>query len=145
MQHADDLHLEEIDVWNILIKWGTAQTGLSFNNPNEWTSEDFSKLTLKLNDCIQYIRFYHISGADFYNHVMPFKFLIPKDLFEELLCYYYKGIKPQPINAHISHPKTQTHDHEFAHQGMVAVHRITATGEVLIAAVWRQQVVDVVV
>ncbi|CAB4476534.1 unnamed protein product [Rhizophagus irregularis] len=47
----DDLHLEEIDVWNILIKWGTAQIKLPFNNPNDWTSDDFSKLALKLKDC----------------------------------------------------------------------------------------------
>jgi hypothetical protein len=92
----DDLHLEEIDVWNILIKWGTAQTGLSYNNLNEWNPEDFDKLALKLKDCIQFIRFYHISGADFYNHVSPFKFLLPINLYEELLCYYYKMVKPKP-------------------------------------------------
>uniref|UniRef100_A0A1D1XM49 Ectoderm-neural cortex protein 1 n=1 Tax=Anthurium amnicola TaxID=1678845 RepID=A0A1D1XM49_9ARAE len=84
----DDLHLEEIDVWNILIKWGTAQVNLSFNNPNDWSSEDFSKLALKLKDCIQYIRFYHISGADFFNHVRPFKTLLPEDLYQELLHYH---------------------------------------------------------
>ncbi|GBC03152.1 hypothetical protein RclHR1_00050060 [Rhizophagus clarus] len=84
----DDLHLEEIDVWNILIKWGTTQIKLPFNNPNEWTSEDFSNLALKLKDCIQYIRFYHISCADFFNHVRPFKVLLPENLYYELLNYH---------------------------------------------------------
>ncbi|RIA90298.1 hypothetical protein C1645_876155 [Glomus cerebriforme] len=91
----DDLHLEEIDVWNILIKWGTYQVQLSFNNSNQWTLQDFEKLALKLKDCIQYIRFYHISGADFYNHVIPFKILLPKNLYEELLYYHqFKFDKP---------------------------------------------------
>ncbi|CAG8479174.1 447_t:CDS:2 [Funneliformis mosseae] len=99
----DDLHLEEIDVWILLLKWGVSQIELSFNI-KEWALEDFSRLALKLKDCIQFIRFYHISGADFYNHVRPYKSLLPKDLYENLLRYHFKMDKP-PISTTLVPPR----------------------------------------
>ncbi|CAI2161712.1 7641_t:CDS:2 [Funneliformis geosporum] len=72
------------------------------NDPQKF--QDFSRLALKLKDCIQFIRFYHISGADFYNHVRPYEALLPKDLYENLLRYQFKMDKP-PISTDIIPPR----------------------------------------
>ncbi|RHZ45364.1 hypothetical protein Glove_680g50 [Diversispora epigaea] len=80
----EDLQLEEIDVWDTIVRWGAAQVGLSTQSVNQWTKEDFSKLSNKLKNCIKHIRFYHISVADFSNRVLPFSDALSDEVYGEI-------------------------------------------------------------
>ncbi|CAG8718062.1 3116_t:CDS:2, partial [Racocetra persica] len=65
----DDLGLEEIEIWNYLIKWGIANSKkLLDKNITKWSDEDISSwsddqfMALKetISQCIPLIRYYHI-------------------------------------------------------------------------------------
>ncbi|CAG8534399.1 1343_t:CDS:2 [Acaulospora morrowiae] len=87
MLKCDDLQLEEIDVWGVALKWSASQAQILLRNVNQWSGEELSRFSKKLENCIEYIRFYHISGADFYHHVRPFKEAFPNNVYEEILRF----------------------------------------------------------
>jgi hypothetical protein len=85
----DDVEVEEIDVWDCVIKWGTGQTeSLEEKNISEWNKNDFKELKNILDDIIPLIRLQDISNEDFTQKVMPYKKLFPKDLWYDLLRHY---------------------------------------------------------
>lgn len=83
----EDLQLEEIDVWDMIVRWGAAQVGLSPQNVTQWARGDFAELSKKINNCIRYVRFYHISAADFSSRVLPFRAALSDEVYNEILQY----------------------------------------------------------
>ncbi|CAG8493488.1 13164_t:CDS:2 [Cetraspora pellucida] len=63
---SDDLELEEIEIWNCLIKWGISKlmdeniTNWSDENINEWSDDHFNALKETISHCIPLIRYYYI-------------------------------------------------------------------------------------
>ncbi|RIB07198.1 hypothetical protein C2G38_2252777 [Gigaspora rosea] len=102
----DDLHLDEIDVWNYLIKWGIAKTAASISSSTDLTSLDISKwqpehlntLQTTIQQCIPLVRMFQISSNDFHSKVMPYKDIIPNTLFEDVMKYHMVPDCPRPIS-----------------------------------------------
>ncbi|GET01565.1 BTB/POZ domain-containing protein [Rhizophagus clarus] len=93
----DDLEMEEIDIWNYLIKWGIFKTNhLKEKDLSNWTKQDFKDLENILHDCIPSIRFFQISSTELYDKVRnPYKKILPKELNEDIVKYFMKpGSKP---------------------------------------------------
>ncbi|RIA90694.1 hypothetical protein C1645_875909 [Glomus cerebriforme] len=90
----DDLGIEEIDIWNFLIKWEIENSNIQ-NDLENLSSEDFSNLEKTLHDLLPFIRFFHISSKDFYHKVWPFEPILPKKLRQDLLSYYLAGEEPK--------------------------------------------------
>ncbi|CAG8496240.1 13413_t:CDS:2 [Dentiscutata erythropus] len=90
----DDLGMDEIDIWEYLIKWGIEHaTSLSQNNHdlNNWSKDDFAALEETLHNCIPLIRFFQISSIDLYDKVrVPYKKILPKQLNEDIIKYFMK-------------------------------------------------------
>ncbi|CAG8451896.1 6395_t:CDS:2, partial [Cetraspora pellucida] len=90
----DDLGMDEIDIWEYLIKWGIEHTKfLSQNNRdiNNWSKSDFAALEETLHNCIPLIRFFQISSTDLYDKVrIPYKKILPKQLNEDIIKYFMK-------------------------------------------------------
>src|SRR5260364_297099 len=60
----DDLQMEEIKIWNNVIKWGIAQnTGLP-SDLDDWSYENFMTLKSTLKNCLPLIRYFQISADD---------------------------------------------------------------------------------
>ncbi|CAG8566091.1 12638_t:CDS:2 [Cetraspora pellucida] len=63
---SDDLELEEIKIWNCLIKWGISKlmdeniTNWSDENINEWSDDHFNALKETISHCIPLIRYNYI-------------------------------------------------------------------------------------
>ncbi|CAG8651364.1 8755_t:CDS:2, partial [Gigaspora margarita] len=62
---SDELELEEIKIWNCLIKWGVSKflddvSNLSDENVLGWSDEHFMALKETISHCIPLIRYYHI-------------------------------------------------------------------------------------
>ncbi|KAF0543987.1 kelch-like protein 17 [Gigaspora margarita] len=63
---SDELELEEIEVWNCLIKWGVSKildediTNWSNKNVSRWSDEHFKVLKETISRCIPLIRYYYI-------------------------------------------------------------------------------------
>jgi len=87
----DDLNIEEIIIWESLIKWGISQIPELKNinnNKDKWTSENYEELKNILSDFIPLIRFSEISSDNFYDKVHPYKRIIPNNIYEEVIEYY---------------------------------------------------------
>ncbi|RIA83948.1 hypothetical protein C1645_880231 [Glomus cerebriforme] len=93
----DDLLVEEILIWDCLIKWGIEQTpGLRSENSDRsrWNNENYEELMKTLYKFIPLIRFVDISPTDYFDKVRPYKGCIPNYIYEEIEEFYIKGTLP---------------------------------------------------
>ncbi|PKC01297.1 hypothetical protein RhiirA5_426934, partial [Rhizophagus irregularis] len=62
---SDILQMDEIQVWNHVLKWGLAQNPELPSDPANFSKEDFDNLRNNLQNCIPHIRFYNLSSNEF--------------------------------------------------------------------------------
>jgi len=84
----EDLHLEEIVIWDNLIKWGLAQNPSIPKDVDKWSKEETTIMEKTLHSYIPLVRFYCMSSEEFLDKVYPFKELLPKDSINNLLAFY---------------------------------------------------------
>jgi hypothetical protein len=100
----DELQVDEIDLWNYLIKWGIEQTpGLESENSDlsKWNDENYKALTKTLDQFFPLIRFMEISRADFFDKVRPYRCIIPNYIYNEIEEFYYKDTLPTTISSSV--------------------------------------------
>jgi hypothetical protein len=83
----DDLHLEEVDIWDSLMKWSFAQHPTISKDITKWNNEEVTIMERTINKYIPLIRFYHIPLKDLYDKIYPLKELLPEDLFNNLFKF----------------------------------------------------------
>jgi hypothetical protein len=76
----DDLSLDEIIIWDNLIKWCLGQHSNISQDPTQWDENEIEIMEVTIHRFIPLIRIDHISSVDFINRVYPFKEIMPKDL-----------------------------------------------------------------
>ncbi|CAB4433046.1 unnamed protein product [Rhizophagus irregularis] len=94
----DDLQIEEVVIWDYLIKWGIEQTpGLGNENSDraKWNYEDYETLNITLNQFIPLIQLAGISRADFFDKVHPYRTIIPTHIYKEIEEFHYKDALPK--------------------------------------------------
>jgi hypothetical protein len=84
----DDLLLDEIEIWDNLIKWSFAQHPYIQQDVMIWNKEEIAIMKNTFCMFIPLIRFYHISSEDFHLKVYPFKALLSKDLTNNILTFH---------------------------------------------------------
>jgi hypothetical protein len=99
----DDLLLDEIFVWNNLIKWCLAQHSSIQKDANKWSQEEIVTMERTIHRFIPLIRFYHIPSADFITKVYPYKEIIPKDLVNNILVFHMAP--DEQLNVDIKSPR----------------------------------------
>ncbi|RHZ66617.1 hypothetical protein Glove_306g82 [Diversispora epigaea] len=85
----DDLQIEEANIWEYTIKWGIARNSTLPINLEEWTHENFLILKTTLQQCLPYIRYFHIPGNDILDKVEPYKKILDKQLWKDLKQYFH--------------------------------------------------------
>jgi hypothetical protein len=91
----DDLNMDEIKIWEGLLKWCFAQQNV-INDPTKWNKEDITKIERSLNSFIPLIRFYDIKPGDFFYKVYYYKEILPQDLIHNLLEFHIvPNMKPR--------------------------------------------------
>ncbi|RHZ86041.1 hypothetical protein Glove_55g63 [Diversispora epigaea] len=93
----DDLQIKEIEIWDYVIKWGIAQNPTLPTNLEEWPKENFMTLKTTLRQCLPLIRYFHISDKDIWRNVKPYKKILGKQLWEDLI--QYAMFPDQPVNS----------------------------------------------
>src|ERR1051325_1788715 len=83
----DDLDMDEIEIWESLLKWCFAQQNMK-NDPANWSKDDITKIERSLHRFIPLIRFYGIEPADFFYKVYCYKDILPQDLIHNLLEFH---------------------------------------------------------
>jgi hypothetical protein len=81
----DDLQMKEIEVWEHILKWGLAQNLTLLPDPNTWSDDDFKTMENTLQHCLSLIRLFSLSSKDFLEKVRPYKKLLKRQLYEDLL------------------------------------------------------------
>ena len=81
----DDLQMDEVEVWNHVLKWGLAQNPEISSDPSNYSKDDFNALKNTLQQCIPFIRFYNMTSKEFFYQVVPYKKILPKELYMDLL------------------------------------------------------------
>ncbi|CAG8630939.1 18755_t:CDS:2, partial [Dentiscutata erythropus] len=90
----DDIVLDEILIWESVIRWGMAQIKLN-TDVSQWTNRDFIRLKKAVNNLIPHIRFFSISGIDHRTKIRPYKKILPKELKEEIKDYFFAQVPPK--------------------------------------------------
>ncbi|CAG8493877.1 11014_t:CDS:2 [Diversispora eburnea] len=89
MLKNENLQLDEIEIWENLIRWGINQIPmLKYRKPRDWTKDEWDQLSNTIAMFLQFIRFEHISKDDFlnrnneiYSRLLPSEF---KTKFQEI-------------------------------------------------------------
>src|SRR6266487_2959838 len=58
------------------------------SDPEDFSKEDFNILKKSLQQCIPFIRFYNLSSEEFSDRILPYKNILPKELYKNLLKYF---------------------------------------------------------
>ncbi|EXX53102.1 hypothetical protein RirG_247050 [Rhizophagus irregularis DAOM 197198w] len=91
----DDLNMDEIEVWEGLLKWCFAQQNID-NDPTKWTKDGITKIERSLHRFIPLIRFYDIKPTDFFYKVYNYKDVLPQGLIHDLLEFHIvPDVKPK--------------------------------------------------
>ncbi|RHZ58649.1 hypothetical protein Glove_372g23 [Diversispora epigaea] len=90
----DDLQMIESEIWDYLIKWGTAQNPTLPEKFEEWTLENFTTLKTTLQQCLPLIRYFHISNSDVMDKIKPYKKILDKQLWDDLKQYLILPDRP---------------------------------------------------
>src|SRR6266480_4372325 len=91
----DDLNMDEIEVWEGLLKWCFTQQNIK-NDPTKWNKMDITKIEGSLHRFIPLVRFYDIEPTDFFYKVYCYKDILPQDLINDLLeCHIVPNMKPK--------------------------------------------------
>ncbi|EXX64220.1 hypothetical protein GLOIN_2v1843016 [Rhizophagus irregularis DAOM 181602=DAOM 197198] len=93
----DDLQIEEIIIWDHLIKWGINQNPGLVSDKAKWNNENYEALKKTLNQFIPLIRLVGISRVDIFDKVLPYKTIIPKHIYEDIEEFHYKSVIPKII------------------------------------------------
>ncbi|GBC01815.1 hypothetical protein RclHR1_04340012 [Rhizophagus clarus] len=83
----DDLNIDEIKIWEYLLKWCFAQQNMQ-DDPTKWNKEDITRIESELYRFIPLIRLYNIGPTDFFYKVYCYKDILPQDLIHNLLEYH---------------------------------------------------------
>src|SRR6202000_852265 len=91
----DDLDMDEIEIWESLLKWCFAQQNINNDSAN-WSKDDITKIERSLHRFIPLIRFYDIRPTDFFYKVYKYKDILPQDLIHDLLEFHIvPDVKPK--------------------------------------------------
>ncbi|RHZ51186.1 hypothetical protein Glove_482g74 [Diversispora epigaea] len=81
----DDLNIEEIKIWDYVIKWGISQNPTLPADSKKWSKKNFEALKITLQRCLPLIRYFHISGEDILEKVKPYKKILEKQLWGDII------------------------------------------------------------
>ncbi|RGB32999.1 hypothetical protein C1646_743634 [Rhizophagus diaphanus] len=91
----DDLNMEEIEIWEGLLKWCFYQQNM-INDSTKWSKDDVIKIERSLHRFIPLIRFYDIKPTDFFYKVYCYKEILPQELIHNLLEFHIvPNMKPK--------------------------------------------------
>jgi hypothetical protein len=93
---SDNIQMEEIQVWEHVLRWGLAQNPELPSDPTNFSKEDFDNLKNSLKNCIPYIKFHNLSSDEFSEKVLPYRKILSEELYEDLLKHFLDS-NNQPI------------------------------------------------
>ncbi|GBC03408.1 hypothetical protein RclHR1_05100004 [Rhizophagus clarus] len=92
----NNLNMDEIEIWEGLLKWSFAQQNIENYDPTNLSNDDIIKIKRSLHRFIPLIGFYNIEPTDFFYKVYNYKDILPQDLMHDLLEFHIiPNVKPK--------------------------------------------------
>ena len=101
----DDLQIDEVKIWDYVLKWDFAQNPMLVVDPATWSDDDFRIMGATLQNLLPLIRFFCLSSKDFLRKVRPYRRILNRQLYESLLEYHLDPEIELPNN--ISLPRSK--------------------------------------
>ncbi|CAI2188251.1 13751_t:CDS:2, partial [Funneliformis geosporum] len=92
----NDLNIDESEIWKILIKWACEQTPKLCHDVSQFTKNDFNELESRLKDFIPFMRFFSITKDQYTLGVLPYEYILPDSLRNELKEFFESNEKISP-------------------------------------------------
>ena len=86
--------MNEIQVWKHVLKWGLAQNPELPTNPTDFSKDDFKILKNTLQQCVPFVKFRNLTSKEFTDGVLPYKKILPKELYNNLLKSFLNLLNP---------------------------------------------------
>ncbi|GES76333.1 carbohydrate-binding module family 13 protein [Rhizophagus clarus] len=84
----NNLRMSEIQVWEYVIKWGLAQNPELPADYASFSEDNFDTLKNTLQQLIPLIKFHNLTSKEFLHNVFPYREILPKRLYIDLLKVY---------------------------------------------------------
>ncbi|PKK59940.1 hypothetical protein RhiirC2_271365 [Rhizophagus irregularis] len=84
----NDIQIDEVQIWEHVLKWGIAQNPELSSDPTCYSNDDFVILKNTLEKCIPFIKFIRFTSKEFLNKVYPYKLVISEKLYENLIKWF---------------------------------------------------------
>jgi hypothetical protein len=94
----DNFQMNDIQVWEHVLKWGIAQNPELSSDPSSYSKDNFNTLRDALQQFIPLIKFYNLTPNEFMDKVYPYKKILPKELRDKLIRDFIiqPNNKPEP-------------------------------------------------
>ncbi|EXX56989.1 BTB/POZ domain-containing protein [Rhizophagus irregularis DAOM 181602=DAOM 197198] len=86
--NRDDLPLDEIVVWDNLIRWCLAQHPSIPQDPTQWNNDEITNMERTIHRFVPLVRFCHISPENFATRVYPFREIMPNNLVNSMVQFH---------------------------------------------------------
>ncbi|RHZ77485.1 hypothetical protein Glove_177g139 [Diversispora epigaea] len=100
----NDLQMEEVKIWDYVIKWGISQTSTLPTNLDDWTKENFLTLKTTLQQCLPHIRYFHLSSIEVVDKIEPYRKILDKQLWKDINQHLL--IPERPVKSIILPPRS---------------------------------------
>ncbi|RHZ83881.1 hypothetical protein Glove_87g191 [Diversispora epigaea] len=90
----DDLKVEEIKIWDYVIKWGIAQNPTLPADLKDWTKGNFEALKITLQQCLPLIRYFHIPVEVIWKKMKPYKKIFEEQLWDDIIQHSISPNEP---------------------------------------------------
>jgi hypothetical protein len=87
----NELRLEEVEIWDHIIRWGVQQNPPLHPDVSQWRHTDFEELKVRLHNLIPHIRFCQIPMQDYFNKIRPYERILPDEIYQDILRYYFRN------------------------------------------------------
>ncbi|GBC27290.2 carbohydrate-binding module family 13 protein [Rhizophagus irregularis DAOM 181602=DAOM 197198] len=101
----DSLQMNEIQIWEHVLKWGLAQNPELPSEVTKFSKDDFNTLKNTLQQCIPFIRFYNLTSKEFVDKVFPYREILPEELCADLLKTFLNLLDPDSKPSNKSRPR----------------------------------------
>jgi hypothetical protein len=99
----DNLNLDEVLIWDGLIKWCLAQHFNISRDIKKWNIDDITIMERTIHKFIPLIRFYDISLEDFNLKVLPYRELLPCNLINDIFSFHSND--KEALNIDVQSPR----------------------------------------
>jgi hypothetical protein len=79
-----DIVIDEIEIWDCLLKWCMAKINLKNKDINDWNIDDFYRLGKSLEPFLPHIKFEYITKHDYSIKIKPFKQSFDQNVYKKI-------------------------------------------------------------